>query len=95
MQFAKSLLALVALGTSLGLAAPAPAPDKDVTQAAQSCPSEYAVCGSKLMQTCNGTSCKIAGTNNDCVHGSCVGDGGGDGAICGKETISDYASCPV
>ncbi|KAJ5347458.1 uncharacterized protein N7506_000711 [Penicillium brevicompactum] len=70
MQFARSLLALVALGASLGLAAPAPAPDKDVTQAAQSCPSEYAVCG-------------------------CVGDGGGDGAICGKKTISDYASCPV
>lgn len=45
MQFSKSLLALVALGASLGLAAPAPAPDKDVTQAAQSCPSEYAVCG--------------------------------------------------
>ncbi|PKY00050.1 hypothetical protein P168DRAFT_322510 [Aspergillus campestris IBT 28561] len=54
------------------------------------CPNDYAVCGE-----CNGTSCKVAGTNRACDVGSCVGDGGGDGAICGTyDWKSPTMECP-
>jgi len=43
MQPRNLVFALVAFGTSFGLASPTP--DNDVTQAAQSCPEKYRFCG--------------------------------------------------
>ncbi|KAJ5082871.1 hypothetical protein N7532_011914 [Penicillium argentinense] len=78
MQLSNLMFALVAVGASLGLAAPSP--EKGSTETTQwTCPNGWSVCGE-----CNGTSCKIAASNWDCEVGSCVGDGGGDGAICGN-----------
>ncbi|KAJ6132010.1 hypothetical protein N7471_007225 [Penicillium samsonianum] len=87
MQLSNLMLALVAVGASLGLAAPAP--EKDSTASTQwYCPNGWSACGE-----CNGSSCKVAGINQSCAKGSCVGDGGGDGAICGN-LYHEEITCP-
>ncbi|KAI0014776.1 hypothetical protein F4780DRAFT_784797 [Xylariomycetidae sp. FL0641] len=47
---------------------------------------------------CNGTSCKVGFVNYECNEGSCVGEGGGDGADCtvvDNDDGSTTAFCPV
>ncbi|KAF2140830.1 uncharacterized protein K452DRAFT_309305 [Aplosporella prunicola CBS 121167] len=89
MQFKTIALAFF---VSLALSAPAENAGKE-ERAAQACPNGWAYCGE-----CNGTSCKVAATNHPCKQGTkCTGEGGGDGAICGSDTIDfDNAfECPV
>ncbi|OQD78447.1 hypothetical protein PENDEC_c001G05780 [Penicillium decumbens] len=86
MHFSGLMFVLVA-STSIVIAAPT---DNNSAVSEWTCPNGWTLCG-----TCNGTSCKIGGINYDCDDGtSCVGDGGGDGALCGSDNNGDVI-CPV
>ncbi|KAI9923741.1 hypothetical protein AWENTII_011880 [Aspergillus wentii] len=88
MQFTNIILALMA--SSMVMAAPAQDSGSSTDSAAVSCPSGWIQCGE-----CNGTSCKVAGTNRKCRTGSCTKQSGaGDGAICGSSDLSIDMDCP-
>ncbi|OQE37897.1 hypothetical protein PENCOP_c009G01038 [Penicillium coprophilum] len=94
MRFYSLTFILVAASASLGLAAPldmsnAKTLSTDSLDAVEwTCDKDWNVCG-----VCNGSSCKIAGINTDCKHGSCGGPKGGDGKHCGWKHGGD-THCP-
>ncbi|PLB41591.1 uncharacterized protein BDW47DRAFT_122633 [Aspergillus candidus] len=76
MQFTNIILALMA--TTVAVAAPAAG--ENTLARRVDCPNGWSVCGE-----CNGTSCKVAGTDRVCEEGSCTSQSGaGDGTICGN-----------
>ncbi|KAI9923744.1 hypothetical protein MW887_008371 [Aspergillus wentii] len=87
MQFNGILLALVA-SSAMAMAAPAEDSASGTLSANWSCPSGW--------KECNGTSCKVAGTNRGCDTGSCTKQSGaGDGAICGSKWAGNWnMDCP-
>ncbi|KAE8357099.1 hypothetical protein BDV27DRAFT_164846 [Aspergillus caelatus] len=75
-------ISVIAIFTLLGLAAAAPSTSKREQD-------NYDV------GSCNGTSCHANLIDTECGNGSCVGEGGGDGATCHVQKNHGMAFCPV